>query len=64
MQEIENKIRNLDAKILNTEITLKDLTDQEKLISNKSTERSTLVKENKRQQDALGDEESNGMPNC
>lgn len=59
MQEIENKIRNLDAKIQNTEITLKDLTDQQTLISNKSTEKNTLVKENERQRDALGEDESN-----
>lgn len=49
MQEIENNIRNVDAKIQNTEITLKDLAEQQKLISNKNTERSTLFKEQQRQ---------------
>lgn len=61
MQEMENKIQNLDAKIQNTENTLKDLNEQQNLISNKSTERSTLMKEKERQHDALGEEESNGM---
>ncbi|KAL8088816.1 hypothetical protein AgCh_038557 [Apium graveolens] len=58
MQEIENKIRNLDAKIQNTEDTLNYLKDRQQLISNRSTERSTLLKEKDRQQDALGEEES------
>lgn len=63
MQEIGINIQKLDAKIQNTEITLRDLGKQQKLISNKDTERSTLYKEQLRQYDAL-EEESNGMPNC
>ncbi|XP_017234897.1 DNA repair protein RAD50 [Daucus carota subsp. sativus] len=53
IEEIENNIRSLDAKIQNTESTRKVLEDQQNLISNKKTERSTLLKEKERQYNAL-----------
>ncbi|GMJ01782.1 hypothetical protein like AT2G31970 [Hibiscus trionum] len=56
MQVLEKNIDDLDAKIHNAEITLKDLRKLEDQKSTKTAERSTLFKEQQRQYAALAEE--------
>lgn len=56
MQVLEKNIEDLDAKIHNSELTLKDLRKLEDQKSTKTTERSTLFKEQQRQYAALAEE--------
>lgn len=56
MQELENNIQNVDAKIQHTEATLKDLRKLQDQISTKTAERSTLFKEQQKQYAALAEE--------
>lgn len=56
MQELEESIQNVDAKIHHTETTLKDLRKLQDQISTKTAERSTLFKEQQKQYAALAEE--------
>ncbi|KAK8549348.1 hypothetical protein V6N13_009024 [Hibiscus sabdariffa] len=56
MQVLEKNIDDLDAKIHNAELTLKDLRKLEDQKSTKTAERSTLFKEQQRQYAALAEE--------
>ncbi|EXB73671.1 hypothetical protein L484_026832 [Morus notabilis] len=56
MQELEGSIQDLDAKILHTEETLKELRKLQQQISTKTAERSTLFEEQVRRHDALEEE--------
>uniref|UniRef100_A0A2P2LV06 DNA repair protein RAD50 n=1 Tax=Rhizophora mucronata TaxID=61149 RepID=A0A2P2LV06_RHIMU len=56
IQELENSIQNLDAKIHHTESTLKDMRKLQEQISIKTAERSTLFKEQERQYANLEEE--------
>ncbi|KAE8702995.1 Ribosomal protein L6 family protein [Hibiscus syriacus] len=56
MQVLEKIIDDLDAKIHNAELTLKDLRKLEDQKSTKTAERSTLFKEQQRQYAALAEE--------
>ncbi|KAK5841115.1 DNA repair RAD50 -like protein [Gossypium arboreum] len=56
IQVLEKNIEDLDAKIHNAELTLKDLRKLEDQKSTKTAERSTLFKEQQRQYAALAEE--------
>jgi len=56
MQELEQSIQKVDAKIHHTEATLKDLRKLQDQISTKTAERSTLFKEQQKQYAALAEE--------
>ncbi|KAF8402152.1 hypothetical protein HHK36_013104 [Tetracentron sinense] len=56
MQELERNIQNVDDKIHHTETTLKDLRKLQDQISTKTTERSTLFREQQKQYAALAEE--------
>ncbi|KAG8658398.1 DNA repair protein RAD50 [Manihot esculenta] len=56
MQDLENKVQNVDAKIHQIETTLKDLRKLQEQISTKTAERRTLFKEQQRQYEALEEE--------
>lgn len=56
MQELERNIQDVDAKIHNAEVTLKDLRKLQEQISTKTAERSTLFKEQQKQYAALAEE--------
>lgn len=60
MQDLENKVQNVDAKIHQIETTLKDLRKLQEQISTKTAERRTLFKEQQRQYEAL-EEENEGL---
>ncbi|PPS05824.1 hypothetical protein GOBAR_AA14813 [Gossypium barbadense] len=56
IQVLEKNIEDLDAKVHNAELTLKDLRKLEDQKSTKTAERSTLFKEQQRQYAALAEE--------
>ncbi|XP_047335105.1 DNA repair protein RAD50 [Impatiens glandulifera] len=56
IQELDTHIQNIDAKINQTEVTLKDLRQLQEQTRAKSAERSTLFKEQQRQYEALAEE--------
>lgn len=56
MQELDINIQEMDAKIHNAEVTLKDLRKLQEQISTKTAERSTLFKEQQKQYAALAEE--------
>lgn len=56
MQELENNIQNVDAKIHHTESNLKELRKLQDGISTKTAERGTLFKEQQKQYAALAEE--------
>ena len=56
MQELEGSVRDVDAKIDDTKVTLTDLMKLQNQISTKTAERSTLFKEQQKQYEALAEE--------
>ncbi|WCJ33146.1 DNA repair protein RAD50 [Euphorbia peplus] len=56
IQDFENKVQNVDAKIDQAKTTLEDLRELQQQISTKAAEKGTLLKEKLRQYEALEEE--------
>lgn len=56
LQDLEESIQTVDAKIHHTEVTLKDLRKLQEQIATKTAERGTLFKEQQKQYAALAEE--------
>lgn len=60
MQELEQSVQNVDTKIRNTQITLKEFRKLQEQIATKTAERSTLFQEQEKRYRDL-DEENDGL---